>query len=477
MSNDEDTSIPQSPKRLPGRLPERPSLEFLRKAAKRRARADGVALAEAQRRTAADHGFTRWADLIRAAEAAAPRSPLYRAAAAANAEAVARLLQAGAQADGDPGDPARPLWAVAAATAPEKRKVATARALLDAGAFLHTDQAGETPLHAAARTGPLGFVEFLIARGALEWMGDRRGRTPAQAARRGDAKDKDAIAELLQRPVIRDPVFRQAVDAIHAGEAQTLARLLDEHPRLLIERILEPECYRQAQRSQYFRDPMLFWFTADNPDLVVPMPPGMVDCVRVMTARGVAQADLDYTLGLAVTSGPAHAAGLLGPLMQALLDAGAKATDDVVLGALGHALTQPIRLLLAAGHPLTAPIAAALGELDRLERLLADASPDERQTAFGLAVINRRPEAAALALAAGADVDGFLPIHVHSTALHQAANYDDVPMLELLVAHGARDDIPDKMFRGTALGWARHENKPAAKAYLEQLAAARRPEG
>ena len=473
MSNDQPTPSPPSP----GCLPERPSAEFLRKAAKRRARADQVALAEAQRRTAADHGFARWADLIRAAEAAAPRSPLYRATAAADADAVARLLQAGAAVEGDPGDPARPLWALAAAPAPEAAKIATARALLDAGAFLHTDQAGETPLHAAARTGPLGFVEFLIARGALEWMHDRRGHTPAQAARRGGAQDKDAIAELLQRPVIRDPVFRQAVEAIHAGQAETLARLLDAHPRLLTERISEPECYRQAERSQYFRDPMLVWFTADNPNLVVPMPPGMVDCVRVMTARGVAQADLDYTLGLAVTSAPAHAAGLLGPLMQALLDAGAKATDQVVLGALGHALTEPIRILLASGHPWTAPIAAALGDVDRLQRLLADASPDDLQTTLGLAVINRQPEAATLALAAGADVDGFLPIHVHSTALHQAANYDDVPMLELLVAHGARDDIPDKMFRGTALGWARHENKPAARAYLEQLAAARRPEG
>jgi len=414
------------------------------------------------------------ADLIGGTDAAEPRSALYRAAAAADAETVARLLQAGAAADGAAGDPARPLWAVAATAASESAKIAVARALLDAGAFLHTDSAGETPLHAAARTGPLGFVAFLIARGALEWIRDRDGRTPAEAARGGGASDKDAIAELLQRPVIRDPVFRQAVGAIHAGDAATLARLLDEHPRLLTERILEPECYRQANRSQYFRDPMLFWFTADNPDLVVPMPPGMVDCVRVMTARGVAQADLDYTLGLAVTSGPAHAAGLLGPLMQALLEAGAKATEDVVFGALGHGLTEPIRILLAAGHPLTAPIAAALGDLERLEQLLAASPRTDRQAAFGLAVINRQLEAARLALEAGADVDGFLPIHVHSTALHQAANYDDVPMLELLVAHGARDDIQDTLFRGTALGWARHENKPAAQAYLERLAEARK---
>jgi len=468
MSKDNDISS--------GRLPERPSPEFLRKAAKRRARADQVGLAEAQRRVAAEHGFPRWAELIRAAEAAQPRSDLYRAAEAADAAEIARLLAAGASPDGDRSDPGAPIWAVSGARAASEAKIAAAGALLRAGAFLHADRTGETPLHAAARTGPLDFVGFLIAEGALEWMRDRRGRTPAEVALRGAAKDKDAIAEVLQRPVIRDPAFRAAVAAIHAGDAPTLSRLLDAHPRLLTERILEPECYRLAARGQYFRDPMLFWFVADNPDLVVPMPPGMVDCARVMADRGVAQVDLDYALGLAVTSAPAMAAGLLAPLMQVLLDAGAKAVDHVILGALGHALTEPIRILLAAGHPMTAPIAAALGDLDRLRPLLAEASPEDRQTAFGLAVINRQCEAARLALDAGADVDGFLPIHAHSTALHQAANYDDVPMLELLVAHGARDDIEDTLFRGTALGWAIHENKPAARAYLEALADKPRPE-
>jgi len=470
MSNDEDVPIGRPQEGLPGR----PSLEFLREAAKRRARAESVKLAEAQRRTAADQGFASWADLLAAAKAKRAPSTIYEAAAAADAETVVRLLEAGAAAEGDPSDPGRPLWAASAAQAPAAAKIATARALLRAGAFIHTDWTGETPLHAAARTGPLSFVEFLIAEGALEWMRDRHGDTPADAAQRGDAEDKDAISELLQRPVIKDPRFREAVAAIHAGDAEALARLLDQHPRLLTERILEPECYRKARRHQYFGDPKLLWFTADNPDLVVPMPPGMVECARVITARGAAQEDLDYTLGLAVTSAQAHAAGLLGPLMIALLDAGAKATEPVVLGALGHALVEPIRILLGAGHPLTAPIAAALGALDRLELLLASASPAERQTAFGLAVINRRLEAARMCLAAGANVDAALPIHAHSTALHQAANADDVPMLELLVAHGARDDILDTLFRGTALDWAEHENKPAAKAYLEALAAKRR---
>jgi peptide-methionine (S)-S-oxide reductase len=319
-------------------------------------------------------------------------------------------------------------------------------------------------------------VDDLISFGALEWMTDRRGRTPAQAARDGEAADRAEIAELLQRPVIRDPVFRQAVAALHAGDAARLGRLIDAHPRLLRERIVEPECYRRTTRPQYFRDPKLFWFVADNPDLVVPMPPGMVDCAEAMIARGVDRADLDYALELVMTSGPAARAGLLEPLMQRLLAAGARPTEQALVVTLGHGQTAPVEMLAAAGLPVTAPIAAALGRLDDLRRALALAAPDVRQTAFGLAVINRQFEAARLCLDAGADVDGWLPVHVHSTALHHAADQDDVDLLRLLVERGARDDIEDRMWGGTALGWARHEGRPAAQAFLEALAADR-PQG
>ncbi len=454
--------MPQAPRRLP----EHPSVEHLRKDAKRRARAEGLQLAHAQRRLAAEYGFRTWADLMGAARAAARRSPLYAAAAMADAETVRRLLRDGADPEGSPSDPGTPLWAVSGAGAAAEAKIAAAAALLDAGAFLHSDRAGEVPLHAAARTGPLAFVEFLIARGAIEWQTDRKGREPWQMA---GGPDAEAIAHLLRRPVIDDPVFRDAVAAIHAGDATTLARLLDVHPRLLTERIREPECYRQAQRSQYFRDPMLVWFVADNPNLVVPMPPGLVDCAREIVRRGVAQEDLDYTLGLAMTSGPAAEAGLTVRLMDVLIRAGAQAREDAIASTLGHWQYPPIEALLAAGYPMTAAIAAGLGRDGELARLLPGATAEERQLAFGLAVINRRHGAARLCLEAGADVDGFLPVHKHSTALHQAANHDDVPMLELLVQFGARDDIPDTLWRGTALGWAEHENKPGARAFLAKL--------
>ena len=104
-------------------------------------------------------------------------------------------------------------------------------------------------------------VETLIRGGALSWMADRRGRTALDYARAGTAPDREQIIELLDRPVIRDPNFRAAVAAIRAGDVDGLGRLLDQHPELLHMRAIEPDCYPR----DYFRDPKLFWFIANNP--------------------------------------------------------------------------------------------------------------------------------------------------------------------------------------------------------------------
>ena len=89
---------------------------------------------------------------------------------------------------------------------------------------------------------------------------------------------------------------------------------------------------------------------------------------------------------------------------------------------------------------------------------------------FGMAVINRQVEAARLALDAGADLNGFLPVHGHSTALHQAAIDENLELMELLVARGARTDVADKLWSSTPLGWAIHQGKSRAAAYLERVA-------
>jgi ankyrin repeat protein len=456
-------------------LPARPSKEHLRKQAKRLADRQSLGLAQAQRKIAADYGSATWADLMhrvdiaRGGETVVSLSPLAAAAHAGDLPAVRRLLRDGHAIEGARGDGDTPLWLACASDAPAETRIAIAEALLAAGAQIRNDGAGGTALHAAAARGPLALVELLIRNGALEWQGDRKGHPPLAAAKKGDAADKAAIVELLDRPVIRDRGFRAAVAALRRGDVAGLARLLDAGPRLLRERIVEPECYREAGRPQYFRDPKLFWFIANNPTLMKRMPDNIVEVAEAMIARGVDKADLDYALELVMTSSPAREQGLQIPLVELLLRAGATATAQAIDMTLGHRELAPILALLQAGHEMTASIAAALGRTDQLSGLLRTAPADEIQNALGMAVINGQTDAARLALDAGADPNRFLPVHAHSLPLHQAVLDENLELMDLLVAHGARTDIADKLWNGTPLDWAIHQGKDRARAWFERL--------
>jgi hypothetical protein len=247
-----------------------------------------------------------------------------------------------------------------------------------------------------------------------------------------------------------------AVEALHAGDLAALERLLDESPELLQEPIVDPAW------PPYFHDPKLVWFVAGNPKLVDALPETIVEITRLLIARGAS--DLTYTLELVMTSAPAREQGFQLPLMDVLLEAGAVATPRAIVMALAHGELAAVEHLLRAGYPLTPTIAAALGRLEAVP-------PEDADTALALAVINDRREAARVALEAGADPNAFLPVHAHSTALHQAVLSDDVELLELLVAYGARTDIEDTLWNGTPLDWAIHENRPRARAYLSDARA------
>lgn len=186
--------------------------------------------------------------------------------------------------------------------------------------------------------------------------------------------------------------------------------------------------------------------------------PGLVH--RRLTGYG--EEDLDYTLGLVMTSAPAREQGLQLPLMDVLIEAGAVAGPPEIEGALGHRELGAIEELLRRGYAMTAPIAASLGRLDELSRLL----PEDAQAAFAFAVINGRTEAARLALDAGADVNAPAPVHSHSTALHQAVLHDDPELLRALIERGARTDVRDTLHHGTPLDWARYLELPNATAFL-----------
>lgn len=424
-------------------LPPRPSAEHLRKEAKRLARADGIPLAAAQHALAQSYGHRNWAALMRAVDDA--RGPR----------------------DGDVVRRDRALPLLEAVRAGDRERV---RRLLDEGANPRVGDGRDLPLHLAARLGDRELVETLIARGALGWQTDGAGRTALDAAKLGTSPNRDAIVALLDRTVIADPSFRAAVDAIHAGDAAELDRLLAARPSLLHERNAGPEAYRTASRPDYFRDPKLFWFIANNPTLMETMPATIAEVAEVMIRHGVEQADLDYALGLLMSGARAGEHKI--PLMRVLLRAGAVADRSAILATAAHwqhdALAELVNL---HRYPYDALLAATFGDTAALAKLLPQTSSEDVQLAFGLAVINRHTGAAKLALDAGADVNCFLPVHSHSTALHQAALHDDPALIEMLLAHGARTDVRDTLWDGTPLGWAMFSNRTAAIEALERVGA------
>lgn len=451
-------------------FPPRPSREHLRKQAKRLAKDRGVQLAVAQRILAAEYSAASWSQLMQQVDEAADRfadlrSPLAQAAVAGDLAAMQSALDRGVSPHGEHGEPP-PLWLACAGTPPGEVRLAMADILLRAGANPRQGVAGSTPLHAAAAQGPVRLVERLIAAGALEWQPDGRGWSVVDAARTGSAPDRREIATLVDRPVISDPTFRAAVRAIQSGDVDVLARLLTERPSLLQERVREPDCYHQAPRPNYFLDPRLFWFIANNPRLVADMPANTVEIADVMIARGVTREDLDYALELVMTSAAAREHGLQTPLIQKLLAAGAQPSETAIASALAHKELEPIRALEAAGVPLDAAMAAGLDRAETLRELLLNAPREQVQLALALAAINGHEGVARVALEFKADPNAFMPVHAHSVPLHQAALTENIRLLELLIGHGARTDIRDKMWNGTPLDWSVHEGKHASRAFL-----------
>lgn len=263
-----------------------------------------------------------------------------------------------------------------------------------------------------------------------------------------------------ESPPLRDPQFEAAVAALQAGDEAALASLLDADPALLTRAAVDPGPMREG----YFADPRLFWFVANNPTLTPDSPPNILDIARLMIARGVGQDDLDYTLGLVATNG-LMARPLQIELARVLIEGGANPGGKLT-GVLGHGQTEIVEWLVARGRPVDAPVAAGLGRTDGLPALLKAASRDDVDEALALATINRHPLAVQMALQAGADPNRFMPVHTHSTPLHQAALNGDLETMTLLIDAGARLDTLDTLWRGTPLGWAIHGEQADAQALL-----------
>ncbi|MFL5637887.1 MAG: ankyrin repeat domain-containing protein [Gemmatimonadaceae bacterium] len=280
------------------------------------------------------------------------------------------------------------------------------------------------------------------------------------------------------------PLFTEALAAFDAGDIERLRKLLAENPDLVHARTnLEPPYH-------YFTGATLLHHVAGNPGRAR-LPDNVVAIAQLLLQSGSDVNALTLgknggtTMGLVITSKQASDRNVSGPLIDLLLQHGAK---------LDLADTTAVIPEWADQYPLDLPLAnyasraaekmielgavpdvcawAALGRLDMLRDSFdrdghlksfhrRGGRIKTEHDAVGLAMlfayVNKRLEAVDFLL----EKDGnWNMIGVNNgTALHRAAWEGDLSMIERLVQKGADIGNRDNPFVSTPLSWAQHNRQ------------------
>jgi len=264
-------------------------------------------------------------------------------------------------------------------------------------------------------------------------------------------------------------VFRDALSAIDAGDVSTLEGLLAAHPGLVRDRI-------DYGTEEYFRNPYLLWFVAENPIRNGKLPKNIAQAtqaiLRAMDRERVEsfREQIDYALGLVCSGKVARECGVQRELIDVLADAGADPSGALV-SALAHREVDAVERLLERGARLTLLAAACTGRTDDFTRLAREASAEERQAALAGAALYGRADALATLIDLGVDLNAFNPpgFHAHGTALHHAVDSGSLDAVKALVEAGADPGTEDRLFHATPLGWADYLQRPEIAAYLRTV--------
>ncbi len=259
-------------------------------------------------------------------------------------------------------------------------------------------------------------------------------------------------------------LFDRAADAVVTGDETGLKALLADHPALI------------RTRSSVHGATLLHYVAANGVEDVRQKTPANAEAILSLLLDAGADPDATAefygrpasTLYLLVSSAHPHQAGLQAQLAEQLLDAGAHG-ENALETALASGYSDTAQHLAKRLPVDSLPVAAGLGLIDRFDALLPQASMEDRHKAVTLAAMHG--QVAILERLTGEDLNRFNPngFHSHSTPLHQAALAGQMDAVRWLVEHGARSDIADTLFHGTALGWAHHSGQDAVAAYLAAL--------
>jgi len=266
--------------------------------------------------------------------------------------------------------------------------------------------------------------------------------------------------------------FETAVDAVVDGDLAKLQAMLAEHPEL-----------PHARSTRRHHATLLHYIGANGVEGVrQKTPPNALAVLQALLEAGAepdAVADLYdskcTTMSMLVTSVQPARAGLQAPLAEMLLDYGSSpqgrgtAWKSPAMSALAFGYLETAQALARRGAaPDTLAAAAGLGLLDEARRLLPGADSKERHVAIALAAQHGHAEILGMLLDAGEDPNRYNPDgwHPHSTPLHQAIASDHAGVVQLLVERGARTDIRDTLYDGTALDWADYCKRPAIAGWM-----------
>jgi len=275
--------------------------------------------------------------------------------------------------------------------------------------------------------------------------------------------EKPTLSDQLNFPHnerIEDATFRRAVDLLDAGNVAGLRAYLVQHANLVHQRVV-------FEGGNYFHNPTLLEFIAENPVRHGTLTKDIVDVAKVILDAGPNQAALNETLMLVATGSVPRECRVQLPLVDLLCDYGADRNSAIRAAAL-HGEFEAVNALIARGVRVDLPVAAVLGRIDDARRLLPGASRQDRHLALTLAADFGHAEIVRLLLDAGEDPNRYNPVggHSHTTPLHQAAGAGHAEVVRLLVERGARLDLKDLLWQATPADWARHAGKVEIEAYL-----------